>query len=176
MAPVRPTTTPPLLPKATDKTEAPKGDYSVKKGDTLEKIATKLVTDSGGTATKANVAKALAALKKANPELVTAARDGGNKIRIGDQVKYPKLDAQGGWASAGAASNAGAPTKASAAAAKDQMGTLKLDKELTEAARTFSTKRPTADEAKQLNGLLERIKTDAPKLLDTPAARVLRPG
>ncbi len=174
MASVRPSM-PPILPKAVgDAAATPKGDYQVEKGDTLTKIATKMVVKSGGTATKANVAQALAALKAANPKLVTEAREGGKTIFTGEAVNLPKLDAQGGWSSPGRASpGAATPTVAGSTAAKGQMATMKLEKELTEAARTFSTKRPTAEEAKTLAALLEKVKTVAPKLLDTPAARVL---
>lgn len=169
--PPGPPALPPSIAAARAESEAP--GRRIKSGDTLGAIAKQMVTDSGAPVTKANVAKALAALEKANPAL---AADGGRKMKIGAPVTVPTLDANGGWASAGPANAASKPNAASAAAATQQMQTLQLERELSDAAKGLSSFMavPTPEQIKGAAALLKKLETSAPQLLETPAARLLK--
>ncbi len=162
-----------VQPPKTDRTEAEAPGRRIKSGDTLGRLAKQMVVDAGEQPTKANVAKALAALSQANP---TLAADGGRKMKIGAPVNVPTFDGNGGWVSAGAATGAGRPSTASTATASQQMVNAKLDKELGEMAKRFSSfmATPNAQEKIEIAAKLDEVKNNAPQLLETPAARLLK--
>jgi hypothetical protein len=163
----------------------PKGDYTVKKGDTLWTIAKTLVEQQGaGKASNAQISSALQALKESNPSLCTPARDGGNKIFAGDAITFPKPDGKG-WKSATAA-GAQVPTAADRATATGQMSALQGQNDADNARRKdslvqqlgaaakFSAANPlTAEQKVAVSDLLEQAEA-FPELLQTPEAKALQ--
>ncbi len=146
--------------------------HVVKQKDTLGAIALQMVRDSGVAPTKANLDKALEALKAANP--ANTAND--KKLRIGVKLMLPKLTGMAGWpASAGGRKSTRPPADQGVIASK-QMNALGLSKRLSDEASKYSRRGSEIDEvsARAVSALLAEVKKEAPELLDTPQGHMLQ--
>jgi hypothetical protein len=172
----------------TSQTQGPasagKGDYVVKKGDTLSKLAKQLVEQRGGKATNAAVAKALAEIKAANPELCTAKRRGGDLIFPGDKVVLPEAN---GW-KAGDASQT-APQKSAPAGGKEaaqvqmaaaaeslkaeaQAKAQALATQLDGFAQVLASKQSlTPNEQQMVSQFMGQLQQQLPELLESPSGQ-----